>query len=259
MLQRSHTRQCAMLQSLSKTVESLRAECTAVETQKNSAVAVAARRNACVASVNNVYQTMRTHERAQDELARAQKSLQQSHNPEAQQTHDDITAKCAFRCSVEGRSSCRTPACQPARATPLTPRQDVIRQRQIPIQEHTRVKTHHAPVGNALFVPGIHAKADAVMHVQWCRPRQKSSAKSRASGISSLLTSVSKYATRAQCAALAHAHTNARACAHACEHTLRACAWLPSFTALSSRACSPLRVWARRRQKSERKKKRRIQ
>ena len=117
-LQRSHTRQCAVLNSLSETVESLRAECNAVETQKSSAVALAARRNACVASVNNVYQTMRTQERARDELARAQTSLKQSPNSEAQRIHDDTTARCAFCCAVNGRNRCHTPACQQARATP---------------------------------------------------------------------------------------------------------------------------------------------
>jgi hypothetical protein len=107
-------------------------------------------------------------------------------------------------------------------------RLDVIRQSQILIQEQTRVKTHCTPFGHAEFVPDAHAKADAVMHVQWCRPRQKLSAKRRASEISSLPTRVSKYATRTQCATRAHTHKCTCVCARARAHTQRACASLLS-------------------------------
>ena len=93
-LQRSYKQQCCTLKNARETVESLRADCATVEAQKSSAVALAARRNACVATVNHVYQTMRTEERARDELARARQRLQPLPDAQAQQAHDNIMAKC---------------------------------------------------------------------------------------------------------------------------------------------------------------------
>jgi hypothetical protein len=76
---------------MTRDVEMLKADCSIIEDQKKSDEAIVARKNACVASVNSVYQTMRNEERGREELKRSRKRLQEVHDTK---NYDDLAAKC---------------------------------------------------------------------------------------------------------------------------------------------------------------------
>lgn len=91
-LEKSQKRQATVLTGVQDCVTSLESDCERTHDKIRESNALAMRRNACVAKVNSVYQTMRNEERSKDELQRGRKRLQEQ-IPSQKGENDHVAAK----------------------------------------------------------------------------------------------------------------------------------------------------------------------